>query len=79
MEIIDRVALYHGLGLPVLFGASRKGMIGTLTGEKLAANRGAGSVGIALAAALRGAHVIRVHDVRDTVHALKVFLGSAEG
>lgn len=79
MEIIDRVALYHGLGLPVLFGASRKGMIGTLTGEKLAANRGAGSVGIALAAALRGAHVIRVHDVRDTVHALKVFQGSAEG
>jgi len=79
MEIIDRVALYHGLGLPVLFGASRKGMIGTLTGETSAAARGAGSVGVALAAALRGAHVIRVHDVRDTVHALKVFLGSAEG
>ena len=79
MEIIDRAALYHGLGLPVLFGASRKGMIGTLTGERSAAARGAGSVGIALAAALRGAHVIRVHDVRDTVHALKVFLGSAEG
>lgn len=79
MEIIDRTALYHGLGLPVLFGASRKGMIGTLTGEKVAANRAAGSVGIALAAALRGAHVIRVHDVRDTVHALKVFSGSAEG
>jgi dihydropteroate synthase len=79
MEIIDRVALYHGLGQPVLFGASRKGMIGTLTGEKSAAARGAGSVGVALAAALRGAHVIRVHDVRDTVHALKVFTGSAEG
>jgi dihydropteroate synthase len=79
MEIIDRVALYHGLGLPVLFGASRKGMIGTLTGEKLASARAAGSVGVALAAALRGAHVIRVHDVRDTVHALKVFLGSADG
>jgi dihydropteroate synthase len=58
---------------PVLVGASRKRFIGALTGVERAADRVHGSVGAALAAAARGADVLRVHDVAATVQALTVF------
>lgn len=60
------------IGLPVLAGLSRKSMIGALTG-RLPAQRMAGSVAAALAAAARGAQILRVHDVAETVDALKVW------
>ena len=47
-----------------------------LTGETAAGRRGAGSVGAALTAAMQGAQIIRVHDVRLTRHALNVWAGS---
>lgn len=58
-------------GLPVLVGLSRKRMIGTLTGAPVEA-RTAGSVAAALLAAERGADLVRVHDVPETVQALRV-------
>jgi len=61
-----------GIGLPVLAGLSRKSMIGALTG-RAPAERVAGSVAAALAAVARGASIVRVHDVADTVDALKVW------
>jgi dihydropteroate synthase len=76
MELMRQIALFHGLGVPLLVGASRKGFIGTLTGESDASHRGAGSVGAALTAAMQGAQIIRVHDVRLTRHALNVWAGS---
>jgi dihydropteroate synthase len=76
MELMRQLALFHGLGVPLLVGASRKGFIGTLTGETAAGRRGAGSVGAALVAAMQGAQIIRVHDVRATRHALNVWAGS---
>jgi dihydropteroate synthase len=57
---------------PVLFGASRKSMLGTITGQAVE-HRQAASVAIALLAAQRGASVLRVHDVQATVDALKVW------
>src|SRR5690606_2609399 len=73
------VALFHGLedmqaglGAPMLVGVSRKTMIGALTGRTVE-QRMAGSVAAALAAASRGARIIRVHDVQATVDALKVW------
>jgi dihydropteroate synthase len=60
------------LGYPVLAGLSRKSMIGTITGRDLGERR-AGSIAAALAAATRGARILRVHDVRDTVDALAVW------
>jgi dihydropteroate synthase len=59
-------------GLPLLVGLSRKSMIGELTGKSVD-QRMAGSVGAALAAAQRGAAVLRVHDVAQTKDALTVF------
>ena len=60
------------LGRPLLVGWSRKGTLGQLTGRALA-DRLVPSVVAALAAAQRGAHVLRVHDVAATVDALKVW------
>lgn len=58
---------------PVLVGVSRKSMIGALTDQTDPAQRVAGSVAAALYAADQGAQVLRVHDVRETVDALKVW------
>jgi dihydropteroate synthase len=76
LELMSGFSLFHGLGVPVLVGSSRKGFIGAVTGEKIAANRVHGSVGGAMQAAMQGAHILRVHDVKATVHALKVFTAS---
>lgn len=61
-----------GLGLPLLVGWSRKSSIGAVTGKPVT-ERGPGSLAAALAAALLGARVLRVHDVAATVDALKVW------
>lgn len=60
------------LGLPVLAGLSRKSMIGALTGRTVE-HRLAGSLAGALAAVAQGARIVRVHDVAETVDALKVW------
>lgn len=58
-------------GLPVLVGVSRKSMIGEITGRAVDA-RTAGSVAAAMLAAQSGAAIVRVHDVAQTVDALKI-------
>jgi dihydropteroate synthase len=60
------------LGLPVLAGLSRKSMIGAVTGRPVE-QRLAGSLAGALAAVAHGARIVRVHDVAETVDALKVW------
>ena len=57
----------------VLVGASRKRIVKKLTGEKVTGKNLGGNLGIALWCAMNGASVLRVHDVRETVQALKVF------
>ena len=73
LEILNRASLFHGLGVPLVYGASRKAFIGALTGEKQAGLRVNGSVGAALASIGQGTQIIRVHDVRETVQALTVW------
>ena len=60
-------------GLPLLIGVSRKRMIGEITGEIEPAQRIHGSVAAAIAATERGAAILRVHDVKATADALKVW------
>ena len=60
------------LGVPVLAGLSRKSMLGALTGQEVG-QRLSASVAAALSAVERGANIVRVHDVRATVDALKVW------
>lgn len=70
--------LQHELGLPVLAGVSRKSMIGALTGRPVE-QRLAGSLGGALAAVAQGARIVRVHDVAETVDALRVWNAAFSG
>ena len=58
-----------------LAGVSRKRFIGALTGEPIAARRMPGSLAAALTALDRGATILRVHDVGETVQALRVWRG----
>ena len=60
------------LGVPVLAGLSRKSMLGAITGRDVG-DRVAASVAAALIAVQRGAAIVRVHDVRETVDALKIW------
>lgn len=60
-------------GMPILIGLSRKSMIGKVTARAAPAERVAGSVAGALCAVERGAAIVRVHDVAQTVDALKVW------
>jgi dihydropteroate synthase len=62
------------LGNPICVGVSRKSFIGALTGEPDPAKRLAGSIAAATAAVLAGAHVIRTHDVVETVQATRIAL-----
>ena len=78
LDLLRQFTLFHGLGVPLLMGLSRKGFIGALTGEKLAGERVYGSLGGALWSALHGAHIIRAHDVKATVAALAVANAAAD-
>ena len=79
LELIERLPLLAGLGCPVLVGASRKRFIGELSGVDRAEDRVAGSVAAAIAAAQRGAAILRVHDVAETVQALAVLAACQAG
>lgn len=72
LEVTSWLALFHGLGCPVLYGASRKSTIGRLSRGEPADARLPGSLALGLAAAARGAQILRVHDVAETAQALAV-------
>ena len=75
LELMNGLALLHGLGCPIVIGASRKRTIGALSGEAPADKRLGGSIAFALKAAEQGAQIVRVHDVFETVQALKIWRG----
>jgi dihydropteroate synthase len=75
LELMNGLAMLHGLGCPVVVGASRKRTIGALSGEAAADRRLGGSVTLMLKAVEQGAHILRVHDVFESVQALKVWRG----
>lgn len=75
LQLLRALNLYAVTGLPVLVGLSRKSMIGQLLGGDTPApleERLYGSIAAALIAASKGARIIRTHDVKPTVQALKV-------
>jgi len=72
-ELLERQAELLALGYPILAGWSRKGSLGAVAGIQNAAERMVPSVAAALLAVERGARVVRVHDVKETVAALAVW------
>ena len=75
LELVNSLAALHGLGCPLVFGASRKRTVGALHNEAPSDRRLAGSLAMALKAAEQGAQLIRVHDVYETVQALRIWRG----
>ena len=75
LALMNALPLFHALGHPLLAGASRKRMIGALSGEAPAHRRLGGSITLALKAMEAGAHILRVHDVPETVQAVRVWRG----
>jgi dihydropteroate synthase len=73
LSLLARQAELLPQGFAVLAGWSRKSTLGAVTGHERPADRAAASVAAALLAVDRGARVVRVHDVRDTVDAIKVW------
>jgi dihydropteroate synthase len=74
-RIINHLALYHALGVPILFGASRKRIVGALTDGAPVEQRLGGSVALALKSIDLGAQIVRVHDVQESVQAARVWRG----
>lgn len=75
LELMNGLALFHSLGCPIVVGASRKRTIGALSNEAPPGQRLGGSLAFALKAVEQGAQLLRVHDVFETVQALKVWRG----
>jgi dihydropteroate synthase len=72
LALLDRLDEIAGLGFPVLAGLSRKSLLGAITDRPVDQRLGA-SIAAALRAVTRGASIVRVHDVRETVDALAVW------
>jgi len=75
LELMNNLALFHSLGCALVVGASRKRTIGALSNEAPADRRLGGSIAFALKAVEQGAQIVRVHDVSETVQALRIWRG----
>jgi len=71
LSLLANLTLFESLGLPILIGLSRKSLLQTIT-DKDVELRLAGSLALAVIAAINGGTIFRVHDVEQTVDALKV-------
>ena len=76
LALLRGLSLFHGLGVPLLLGASRKALIGRMAGDVAPDARLPGSLALALHAAAQGVQLVRVHDVAETAQALAVWRGA---
>ncbi len=72
LALMNGLAFFHGLGCPVLLGASRKRFIGAITGVEEASQRMPGSLAAVLKGVEQGVQMVRVHDVAETVQAVRL-------
>jgi dihydropteroate synthase len=79
LALLAHTSLFHGLGVPVLIGASRKRFIQGVSGGEAPQSREAGSQAAAIVAAAQGAQILRVHDVTGSRQALSVWRASVFG
>ena len=75
LALMNALPLFHALGQPLLVGASRKRMIGALSHEAPAHRRLGGSLALAVKALDAGVQLLRVHDVAETVQAVRIWRG----
>ena len=73
LELLRRLSELGSLGRPIVVGVSRKSFLGAVTAEHDVRRRLPGSLAAGLFALLRGAAILRVHDVAETIQAIKVW------
>ncbi len=73
LELLSALAMFHGLGVPLALGVSRKSFIGHLAGDAPPDRRLGGSLATALAGIDQGAQLIRAHDVADSAQAVTLW------
>src|SRR5690606_40912424 len=78
LALVNGLAAFQGLGVPLLFAGSRKRLIGALSNEAPVSERLGGSIALAFRAAQQGAQMVRVHDVKESVQALHLWRGLAD-
>ena len=78
-QILALLGLYHGLGCPVLLGASRKSFVGRLSRGEAPKDRLPGSLAAHLEGLNQGVQVVRVHDVAETAQAFRVWAAMRQG
>ncbi|MFV0369766.1 MAG: dihydropteroate synthase [Hyphomicrobiaceae bacterium] len=79
VAVLSAMSLYHGLGVPVLLGASRKKLIGQICNVDDAKARVPGSLAAALTSVAQGVQIVRVHDVAATRQAIAVWHAALAG
>ncbi len=72
IEILRNLHIFHDIGCPILIGPSRKSFIGEII-KKPPKERDGGTAGVAIFALLKGAHILRIHNVALVNDAIKVF------
>jgi dihydropteroate synthase len=75
LRLLNGLEAFHGLGCPVMLGASRKRLVGALSNEAPVGERLGGSLALAIRGAEAGVQLLRVHDVAETVQAIRVWRG----
>lgn len=78
LALTARLSLFHTLGCPILYGASRKRFVGEIGGATEPKDRLGGSLAIHLAAVAQGAQIIRVHDAEQMTQALKLWQATGQ-
>ena len=71
--LIRGLSLFHGIGCPILLGVSRKRFIGEIGKAQNTADRLGGSIAVGLEGLRQGVQMLRVHDVKETVQAVRLF------
>ena len=74
INIIKNISLFHGLGVPLLLGVSRKSIISKLAKVEKPSDRLHGSISLAISALGQGVQIFRVHDVAETKQAFDLWV-----
>lgn len=73
LQLLANISLFHGLGVPLLIGVSRKSFIGKVTAEEIASKRVPGSIAAAQVCLDQGVQIVRVHDVEEASQAISIW------
>lgn len=79
LALLNGLALFHGLGCPILLGVSRKGFVGRIGDAPDPKKRAPGSIAVALAGIAQGVQIFRVHDVAETRQAIALWQAVEQG